>query len=423
MNSEQRINPVIDHLFRHHFGKMVSVLCRIFGIEHLENIEDAIQDTFAKASVSWRNGIPENPEAWLTRAAKNRTLDLFRQLKSEKERIPFFENGVSAIAISEMFLDNEIADSQLRMIFMACHPSLDSRDQIAFALKSIAGFSQKEIAAALLLKVDTIKKRLSRARATIQKEQLLFEIPQGKELLKRQNRVLEVLYLIFNEGFHSSKKDHLVRNELCGEAMRLCKILLEHPKIASDECHALFALMCFHAARLDSKVDDLSELKDLRLQERSKYHLPLIMVGNNMMTKAIQNGNYSHYHYEAAIAFEHISAKSFEDTNWDKILFWYKKLQEISPSPINLMNMAIVNIELKLYDNAIALLDLVEPKELQQREYLFYGCKAQYYQATNKYKEAIENYTKAISLVNNNSELKYLKNKRQTIHDFLSNES
>ena len=419
MDANQKINPVIDHLFRHQFGKMVSVLCRIFGIEHLENIEDAIQDTFAKA-ISWRNGVPENPEDWLTKAAKNRTIDLFRQLKSEKQRNKYFENSTSAIALSELFLEDEIADSQLRMIFMACHPCLDTRDQIAFALKSIAGFSQKEIAAALLLKNETIKKRLTRARATIRKEELVFEIPQGNELVKRQIRVLEVLYLLFNEGFHSSKKDKIVRKELCGEAMRLCRILIEHPIVCNEESQALFALMCFHAARLDSKIDSLNELIDLRLQNRSKYFLPLIMVGNSMMTKATFSGHYSSYHYEAAIAYEHISAKKFEDTNWKKIIFWYEKLQEISPSPINIMNMAIIYLELEMPDRTNELLNQVNPKDLKQRAYLFYGCKAQYFKALEKYNEALENYTKAISLVKNNSELKYMENKRQKILDLLN---
>ena len=147
----------IDHLFRHQHGRMVAILCRIFGLQHLETIEDAIQDTFIKASLSWRAEMPENPEAWLTKAAKNRTIDLFRQLKSEKERASFFESGPASIAINELFLDDEIADSQLRMIFTACHPALDPRDQISFALKTIAGFSQQEIASALLTKDETIK--------------------------------------------------------------------------------------------------------------------------------------------------------------------------------------------------------------------------------------------------------------------------
>lgn len=421
LNSDQRIQPVIDHLFRHQFGKMVSILCRIFGLNHLETIEDAIQDTFAKAAISWREGIPDNPEAWLTKAAKNRTIDLFRQLKSEKEKSKYFTNGTSSIALSELFLEHEIADSQLRMIFMACHPSLDSRDQIAFALKSIGGFSQKEIAAALLLKDETIKKRLTRARAVIKKEALVFEIPQGKELARRRIRVLEVLYLMFNEGFHSSKKEIIVRKELCGEAMRLCKVLVDHPMICDEECQALFALMCFHSARLDSKIDDLNEVIDLRLQDRSKWYFPLIVAGNHMMTKATRTGRYSAYHYEAAIACEHLSAKKFENTNWKKILLWYQKLQEISPSPFNLLNMAVVNLQQN--DPAVAkeIMSQVDPKELGQRAYLYYGCMAQYYKVMNSYDEALACYQEALSLVKNDSERRYMENKYRKIQELKRN--
>lgn len=400
---------------------MVSILCRIFGIAHLETIEDAVQDTFAKASISWRNGLPDNPEAWLTQAAKNRTIDLFRQLKSEKERRAYFKNGASSIAISEMFLENEIADSQLRMIFMACHPSLDSRDQIAFALKSIAGFSQKEIAAALLLKDETIKKRLSRARATIREKELVFEIPQGTELARRRVRVLEVLYLIFNEGFHSSKKEIIVRKELCGEAIRLCKILIDHPLICNEECQALFALMCFHSARLDSKINNNDEIIDLRLQDRSKWYFPLIVAGNTMMMKATMGGHYSAYHYEAAIACEHLKAKKFEETDWRKIASWYKKLQEIAPSPFNLLNMAVVNLQDDKVELAKEILDQVNPKDLAQREYLYYGCLAQYYKAIQKYDQALSFYSDALAIVKNNSEKRYMEKKVQKIKDLQKN--
>ena len=425
MNSVQNIKPVIDHLFRHQFGKMVSTLCRIFGPAHLETIEDAIQDTFAKASITWRKGIPENPEAWLTKAAKNRTIDLFRQLKSQKERGHYLSNGTSTIALSELFLDHEIADSQLRMIFMACHPRLDSRDQIAFALKSIAGFSQKEIAAALLLKDETIKKRLSRARATIRKEELVFEIPQGDDLAKRRIRVLEVLYLIFNEGFHSSKKEMIVRKELCGEAMRLCKVLIDHPVICNEECQALFALMCFHSARLDSKIDDLDEIIDLRLQDRSKWYFPLVVAGNSMMMQATKSGFYTAYHYEAAIACEHLSAKKFEDTDWMKIIFWYKKLQKIAPSPFNLLNMAVVYLQLDNPDEAKEILNQVNPQNLGQRIYLFHGCMAQYYKAIQDYDQSITSYNEALSAVKNDSERRYMEKKVDQIRELklLSNQS
>ena len=198
---------LIDHLFRHHSGKMVSVLTRIFGFSNLEIIEDAVQDTFLKASISWRKIQPDNPEAWLTQAAKNRVLDLFRKIHTEKKLLPELKSGIEAIAIHELFLDSEIEDAQLRMIFTACHPNLDPRDRISFALKIISGFSTKEIASALLTKEETVKKRILRAKKIIQKSNITFKIPQGKELPQRIESVLEVLYLIFNEGFHSNKKE------------------------------------------------------------------------------------------------------------------------------------------------------------------------------------------------------------------------
>ncbi|MEE9408474.1 MAG: sigma-70 family RNA polymerase sigma factor [Polaribacter sp.] len=184
---------LIDHLFRHHSGKMVSVLTRIFGLSNLEIIEDAVQDTFLKASITWRKQQPENPEAWLTKAAKNRVVDIFRKLKSEQKHFPEIKAGMSSIAINELFLDTEIEDAQLRMIFTACHPKLNAKDQIVFALKTISGFSTKEIASALLSKEETIKKRLLRARKTIKGRNLEFKIPIGIELSERIENVLKVI--------------------------------------------------------------------------------------------------------------------------------------------------------------------------------------------------------------------------------------
>jgi len=229
----------IDHLFRHHSGKMISVLVRIFGWTHLEIIEDAVQDTFIKASKSWRDQQPDHPEAWLTKAAKNRTLDIIRKLNTEKKQFPSIHLGTDAIAINELFLDTEIEDAQLRVIFTACHPKLDPKDRIVFALKTVSGFSIKEISSALLTKEETIKKRLFRTRKFVQQTDLTFEIPQGIALTNRLESVMEVVYLIFNEGFHSNKKEHLIQEDLCGEAMRLCKMLLKNKNTRTSSGYAL----------------------------------------------------------------------------------------------------------------------------------------------------------------------------------------
>lgn len=405
----------MDHLFRHHYGKMVSVLTRIFGLSNLELIEDAVQDTFIKALAAWRINKPENPEAWLTKAAKNRVIDLFRKLNADQKRIPKIDSGPATYAINELFLDNEIEDSQLRMIFTACHPILNPKDQIAFALKTISGFSTREIASALLLKEESIKKRLMRARKSIVEKKLSFEIPQGAELPKRLSRVLETLYLTFNEGFHSNRKDLLIRKELCGEAIRLCQLLRNNEYTKTSAAHALFALMCFHTARLDSKVGENQEIIDLKNQDRSKWYAPLIIMGNAAMDEAVTDGIYSSYHYEAAIASEHLISKSFEDTNWDKILMWYEKLAEIQPAAITMLNIAVVHIQRKDYQKASDILLEQDPLDLEQRGYLYYGTWAELYLHQGEYHKAIKSLEEAIRLVNNDAEKCYLTKKKAAL--------
>ncbi|WP_142785388.1 RNA polymerase sigma factor [Changchengzhania lutea] len=405
----------IDHLFRYHSGKMVSVLTRIFGFKHLDIIEDAVQDTFIKASISWRQQQPDHPEAWLTQAAKNRVLDIFRKLKTEQKHLPNINQGTDAIAINELFLDTEIEDAQLRMIFTACHPRLDPRDRISFALKTVSGFSIKEISSALLTKEGTIKKRLARARKTIQRSKLKFQIPQGKALPERLESVMEVLYLIFNEGFHSNKKEKLIRKELCGEAIRLTQMLLKNTHTRTSEVYALCALMCFHAARLETKTNAENELLDLRHQDRSQWYVPLIKLGNTMMHKAVECNNFSCYHYEAAIAAEHLRANCFEDTDWDKIHYWYQCLNRLQPMPIHVLTMAVVCMQMQDFAMAKTYLNAINADDFEQRAYLFYGTKADYYFNKNNLDKALYYIDLALNTVVNLLEKEYLLKKRAGI--------
>ncbi len=406
------IDSGLDHLFRHQYGKMVSILTRVFGLEQLETVEDAIQDTFIKALQAWKAHPPDNPEAWLMQAAKNRTLDLIRKLTAEQKRVLKIESGPSSIAINDLFLDTEIADSQLRMIFAACHPQLHPREQIAFALKTISGFSTSEIASALLLKEDTVKKRLTRARKTIQEGNVIFEIPQGPSLPARMEMVLKVIYLIFNEGFHSGRKNQLVSEELCGEAMRLCRMLMDNDFTKTHDVYALFALFCFNAARLKSKLGTQNEIISLKEQDRSLWDFKLMQIGNIAMSKAVDAGQYSTYHYEAAIASEHLKAQTFEDTNWHRILRWYTQLNVIQPSAFNLLNMAIAELERGEPEECKSLLDQVDAEALEQRAYLYYGLLAEYFERIGDEAQALLNITKAIDLVQNESEKEFLLRKK-----------
>ncbi len=405
-------SKLIDHLFRYHSGKMVSVLTKIFGLSNLDIIEDAVQDTFIKASISWRQKQPDNPEVWLTQAAKNRVIDIFRKLKTEQKHLPNINQGTNAIAINDLFLDSEIEDAQLRMIFTACHPKLDSRDRISFALKTVSGFSIKEISSALLTKEETVKKRLSRARKTIQKKGLKFKIPQGKSLPERLESVMEVLYLIFNEGFHSNKKEILIRKELCGEALRLTQLLLKKPLTRTPDVYALCALMCFHSSRLESKTTTGNTIQDLKTQDRSKWYFPLIKLGNAMMNKAVETKELSCYHYEAAIASEHICSKTFEDTNWDKILYWYECLNALQPMPSNLLTMAVVCIQNNKLEIAEKYFDQLSHENFESRAYLYYGALSDYYYALGNLTKALINIDFAINAVNNTLEKEHLLKKK-----------
>lgn len=407
---------LVDHLFRHQYGRMVAILCKLFGTQHIETIEDAVQDTFSKAIIAWRNEIPDSPEAWLTRAAKNRTIDLFRKLKPQIHGDNVLENGAATISIHQVFLEEEVEDAQLRMIFTACHPVLDSRDQIAFALKSMAGFSQPEISSALLLNEETVKKRLSRARKAIASQEIRFDIPQGSELSQRLATVLEVIYLIFNEGFHSSQKDQLVRKELCTEALRLCTLLTENPTTALPSCFALLALMYFHSARLDGKMSPEGDVIGLEHQDRRKWNMNLADAGNDAMNKALESDSIlSAYHYEAAIAAEHLKSRDFEHTDWMKIKLYYQALHKLSPSPLILLNLAIISIQLEDFESAEKFIEQVNPDHLKQRSYLYHGTRAEVCIAQAHYKEAEGQLEEAILLVGNDRERDYMEKKLMMI--------
>jgi RNA polymerase sigma-70 factor (ECF subfamily) len=406
-------HKIVDHLFRHHYGKMVAILTRFFGLSYIETIEDAVQDTFIKATSQWRTKIPDNPEAWLNRVAKNRTIDILRSIQSDKNRNLTITTGASSLQIDELFLDHEVADSQLRMIFVACHPSLHPNEQIAFALKTISGFSIKEIAAALLTKEETIAKRLSRAKKAIRDTNIQFAYPPPEAIPHRMERVLEVIYLTFNEGFHSTNQDILIKEDLCGEAIRLCQLLLKKEQFRSGTLYALFALLCFHMSRLESKITVDNQIINLKDQDRTKWYFPLIKMGNSAMNKALEYDDTSVYHYEASIASEHLSAKTFEATNWSKISYWYDQLYAFQPNTFTLLNHATVCLQLNDLEKTNQLLKSIAVSELGQRAYLYYGCYAEYYIKKGEKDLAISFLDKALAETTNTLEKVYLKEKRE----------
>lgn len=411
------MNKLADHLFRHEAGKMVAVLTRIFGLSNIELAEDIVQDAFTQALKEWTFKTPENPAAWLMMTAKNKAIDILRRERHKKnyeeESSYNSQYEYSSIPIIEnLFMHNEIKDSQLRMIFACCHPSLSYADQIAFTLKICSGFSIDEIAAALLSNHETIKKRIQRAKKFISEKNLKFDIPAGNELKKRLDVALQAIYLLFNEGYNSGNKSDLIRKDLCEEAIRLGLMLTENEYINQPKCYALVALMALLASRFESRLNTDGEIILLEEQDRSKWNSELIKIGLHYLNKSSEGNEITDYHIEAVIVAEHSIAKNFNETNWQRILDLYDLLIKINPSPVVLLNRAIVIGKISGAEKAINEIDLIpDINKFKRTNYLFSAVLGELYSQIENKAKAKNFFEQSLSLTNSEAEKKLLHKK------------
>jgi RNA polymerase sigma factor (sigma-70 family) len=407
VQSEETIQSTIDHLFRHESGKMVSVLSRLLGLQNLEAAHDLVQDTLLQAMTTWGfNGVPDNPAAWLYRVAKNKAIDFLRREKRFKEITPQYSYLLQseyslASTVNNLFLENEIQDSQLRMIFACTHPAIAEESQIALTLKTLCGLSTSEIAKAFLTSEETISKRIYRAKEKIKVEKIELAVPQGEELPGRLSVVLKSLYLLFNEGYNSSHPDKLIRDDLCEEAMRLTYLLTAHRLTNLPKTNALLSLMCFQASRLDARLDDKGNIILLKYQDRSKWHKSLIDRGISYLEIAAESADISAFLVEAAIASLHASASTFAQTDWRSIYHLYELLYQLQPAPIVALNKAIASSY--AISNEKALEQLLEIKGLENY-YLYHTSIGEIYFELSEKQKAKDHYQKALHLTSSRPE-------------------
>lgn len=417
MGNTNTTRQLVDHLFRHEHGKMVAILSHAYGIGLLEPIEDAIQEAFFKALRSWSfNYIPDNPSAWLLTVAKNQLRDQLRKRKTRQQHLndlPKLEPA--SFDQTPVYRPEEIADSQLRLIFACCDPILKQEDQVALTLKTISGFSIKEIASSLLLPEETIKKRIQRARKAIARQKNALRIPVGKELGKRLHTVQTILYLLFNEGYHSLMADELIRKELCAEAMRLCKLLNDHPECQSPATKALLSLMCFHAARFESRLDDSQQIVLLKDQDRTLWNQQLIQLGHLYLQQASISQSLGPYQIEAAIAGYHCMAPSFQATNWTELQRLYRLLLQYKSNPIILLNLVVVLIQLEELEDAHLVFGQLDEERFSGRAYLYYAVGAELFSKRLEREKAKVFLRQAISNTHSKSEKELLELKLQQL--------
>jgi RNA polymerase sigma-70 factor (ECF subfamily) len=411
----QNEKELIPHLFRHEFSKMVTVIGKLFGLQFIELAEDIVSETFLIATETWgMKGIPQNPTAWLYTVAKNKTLEHLRRDKVFAEKVSpaliLNEEGKEHV-IALDFSSQNIKDSQLQMLFAICDPLIPDEAQIGLALRILCGFGIDEIAEAFLSNKETINKRLYRAREKLRDEKVKLEMPAEQQVSKRLDNVLHIIYLLFNEGYHSTTQNQLLRKDLCIEAMRLGVMLTEYKKTNLPKTNALIALMCFHSSRFSARLDDNNDVVLYDDQDEALWDQELIKQGNHYLRLSAAGSEVSSYHFEAAIAQLHCKK---EDTSekWEHILQLYNQLLVINYSPSVALNRTFALYKARGKEAAIP-----EAEKLQLNGNHFYftllgelykgidniHAKAQYQKAhtlakTQKEKDVIQQKMEALKL-------------------------
>ncbi len=366
---------LVDHYFRHEYGRLVALLVRRFGLHQLEAAEDAVQGALMAALASWgANGVPDRPQAWLFRVARNNLVGALRKEQGHRRILADTGgppgDGEDAEPVEPAF-DGEVRDELLRMLFVCCDARLPRESRLVLALKTLCGFSTAEIGFRLFTSEANVYKRLGRARERLRQDPIDTETPPLDALGDRLPSVREVIYLLFNEGYLSTRPEHAIRAELCDEAIRLGTLLADHPVGATPETFALLALMHLHAARLAARQDATGGLLLLEEQDRGRWDAEHLQQGAAWLERAADGDSFSRFHAEAGIAAEHCFAPSFADTRWGEIAELYAMLERLAPSPLHTLNRAVAVAEQHGAEAGLAIVDGVVPPGWLAGHYLW----------------------------------------------------
>lgn len=401
---------LVDDLFRHKYGRMVAGLCRVLGPARLDLVEDVVQDAMLRALRTWpADGVPDNPEAWVFRAARNLAIDRLRRQKVAAK----VEHELQLWAEREALRHEppapaEIADDTLRMLFVCAHPAVPADARVPLILKTVCGLGVQAIARALLQKDATIAQRLVRAKARLQQDEVVFELPPGKELPARLDLVLQVVYLLFNEGYRAHAGHELVREDLVHEAVRLGALLLELDTPRQRTVHALLALMLMQGARLPARVDAAGELLTLAEQDRSRWDRQWLAAGFHHFRASIGGEELTAFHCEAAIASLHAAAPDYASTDWRRIREEYDRLHALAPSPIVELNRAVAIAKLDGPSAGLAVLAPLQRDRSLGDYFLLAATTAHLHWANGDHAAAVRELERALAMPSSEPERRLL---------------
>ncbi len=396
----------VDDLYRTESRRVLATLIRLLG--DFELAEDAMHEAFSAAMEQWQNGgVPKNPRAWLVSAGRFKAIDqIRRRAKFETSFEPLAEQLADTLGVEEDFDDDRIEDDRLRLIFTCCHPALSPEARVALTLREVCGLTTEEIARAFLTTPSTMAQRIVRAKAKIREARIPYRVPSKDELSERLDTVLQVVYLIFNEGYSASSGESATRADLSDEAIRLARLLLE--LLPENEVKGLLALMLLHESRRTARTSPSGDIVLLNEQDRSLWNHEMIREGVGLVEQALASSPAGAYAVQAAIAAVHAEARDASSTDWDEIVGLYGILMQINPSPVVELNRAVAiamrdgpEVGLKMIDEILARGELKD-------YHLAHSARAELCRRLGKRMEAKHSYKKALSLAMQEPEKRFL---------------
>jgi RNA polymerase sigma-70 factor, ECF subfamily len=398
----------VEAVFRTESGRIIAGLIRIS--HSFDLAEEAMQEAFAAAVVSWRTqGIPSNPAAWIATTARRKLIDYARreQTRRNNEGQLLYEYESRSNTIDDE-MSRPFEDDRLSLIFTCCHPALNLQAQVALTLRTLGGLTTLEIARAFLVPEPTLSQRLVRAQRKIQQARIPYQVPSAASLPERLAAVQAVLYLIFNEGYSASSGDNLIRRELCAEAIRLARTLVELMP-DNPESMALLALMLLHDSRRDARSSPDGQLVTLEEQDRSLWRRDQIAEGIRLVERALGRRNVGPYQLQAAIAAVHAEAATAGETDWKQIAALYAILSTTQSSPIVSLNHAVAIAMSESLERGLALMDGLGSSGELDSYHLYHAARADLLRRMGRNREARESYHRGLALTTNAVELRYLR--------------